>query len=249
MHRVRIAPGHRTGDVVTLPAAETHYVTRVLRLRSGQMLQAFDGAGQVYHLRLLAVSATTVQGELLAAVAAESRPEPSLILAQALPKGAKMETIIEKCSELGLTTLVPVYTARTVVRDIARDKFARWQRVAEAAARQCGRRVFLEILPPLVLTELYARYQTVATKLVCWEEEPRHGLHQALQAHVPWHPLMVLIGPEGGLTHEEIAMARHHGCVTVSLGTQVLRTETAAIAVVSILRYHLGALEPEGERA
>jgi 16S rRNA (uracil1498-N3)-methyltransferase len=161
-----------------------------------------------------------------------------------------MDLIVEKCSELGLTTLVPVYTERTVVREVAErlpEKLARWQRVAAAAARQCGRQVLLEIHSPLHFADFCARYDPAPGKFICWEAEAQCGLRQALTACTGQRPLVVFIGPEGGLTPQEVALARTHGFVTVSLGPYILRAETAAIAITSIIRYHLGELEPQEE--
>jgi 16S rRNA (uracil1498-N3)-methyltransferase len=251
VRRVRIASGYHAGDTVTLPQAEAHYVARVLRLRSGHEVQAFDGAGQSYRLRLTTVSATTVQGQLLALLSHATVGTAPLLLGQAIPKGAKMDLIVEKCAELGLSTLVPVYTARTVVREVAArlpEKLARWQRVGAAAARQCGRQVLLDLCAPLSWADFCVHYSAAPVKLVCWEEEARYSLRQALHTLSRPQPLVVLIGPEGGLTSEEVALARAHGFVTVGLGPHILRTETAAIAVTSIIRYHFGAFEPQGGR-
>jgi 16S rRNA (uracil1498-N3)-methyltransferase len=248
--RVRIAPGMRQGDMITLPKAEAHYVADVLRLRVGDEISAFDGRAQEYRLRLTTVSSTVVQGQVVASrTRATVSPKP-LVLGQAVPKGAKMDLIVEKCSELGLTTLVPLYTERTVVREIPgrlETKLARWQRVAEAAARQCGRHTLLDLQPPMSLVDFCAHYSTAPVKLVCWERERQWGLRQALETWAGQSPVVVLIGPEGGWTTQEIAVARTHGFVTVHLGPCMLRTETAAIAITSIIRYSLGDLEPAGE--
>jgi 16S rRNA (uracil1498-N3)-methyltransferase len=159
--------------------------------------------------------------------------------------------IVEKCSELGLTTLVPVYTERTVVRDTGREttKLTRWRRVAEAAARQCGRRVFLELSTPVSLQDFCVTYRFAPVKLVCWEEERRQGLRQILQMLTGQSPIVVLIGPEGGLTGQEVTMAQSYGFYPVTLGPCLLRTETAAIAVTSIIRYSVGGFEPPREGA
>jgi 16S rRNA (uracil1498-N3)-methyltransferase len=173
------------------------------------------------------------------------------ILGQALPKGGKMDLIVEKCSELGLTTLVPLYTDRTVVREtperLAR-KMARWQRIAAMAARQCGRRTLLDVQSPMALGDFCKRYRSAPVKLACWEAEQHHGMRQALAGLTDQSPIVVLIGPEGGLTVDEVGIARGHGFTTVSLGPRVLRTETAAIVLTSVVRYSLGELEPQGER-
>ena len=177
-------------------------------------------------------------------------PTP-FILGQALPKGTKMDLIVEKCSELGLTILVPLYTERTVVREMPErlaGKMARWQRIAAAAARQCGRRTLLEVQPPMALGDFCGRYRSAPVKLVCWEEERHCGVRQVLERLAGQSPIVVLIGPEGGLTVHEVGMAREHGFTTVSLGPRLLRTETTAIVLTSIVRYSLGELEPYGER-
>jgi 16S rRNA (uracil1498-N3)-methyltransferase len=248
MYRVRIAAAVEVGQTIVLPKTEARYLARVLRLHPGDEVEAFDGAGNLYRLRLTIVSPTHGQGQVLVQLADIPAERQQFVLGQGFPKGTKMDLIVEKCSELGLTTLVPVYTERTVVREVSArlgEKFSRWQRVATAAARQCGRRVLLEILPPLPLADFCARYDVAPVKFVCWEEELQRGLRQALTTTVTTpQPVVVLIGPEGGLTAQEVALACAHGFVRVSLGPRILRTETAAIAVTSIIRYHLGELEP-----
>jgi 16S rRNA (uracil1498-N3)-methyltransferase len=249
MHRVRIPVGGQEGERLILPKNEAHYVAHVLRLQVGDEVQAVDGVGQAFRLLLLTISPAVVEGQLIAALAASGENGPPLVLGQGCPKGSKMDVIVEKCSELGLTTLVPVYTERMVVRDTGRatTKLTRWRRVAEAAARQCGRRVFLEIHPPVSLRDFCVAYCFAPVKLVCWEEERQQGLRQILQMLAGQSPVVVLIGPEGGLTAQEVAMAQSYGFHPVTLGPRLLRTETAAIAVTSIIRYSFGGFEPAGE--
>ena len=251
MHRVCVPPGTLDQAAVTLPPAVAHYVIHVLRLRAGDELGAFDGTGQECRLRVTRISPTHVQGERVALLATAAPSLKPFILGQAVPKGTKMDLIVEKCSELGLTTLVPLYTDRTVVRETPErlaGKMARWQRIAAAAARQCGRRTLLDVQSPIALGDFCVRYRSAPVKLVCWEEEQRHGMRQALARLVDQSPIVVLIGPEGGLTVDEVEMAREYGFATVSLGPRVLRTETAAIVLTSVVRYSLGELEPQGER-
>jgi 16S rRNA (uracil1498-N3)-methyltransferase len=249
MHRVRIPVGGQEGERLVLPKNEAHYVAHVLRLQAGDEVQAVDGVGQAFRLLLLTVSPAVVEGQLIAALAAAGENGPPLVLGQGLPKGSKMDVIVEKCSELGLTTLVPVYTERMVVRDTGRatTKLTRWRRVAEAAARQCGRRVFLQIHTPVSLQDFCVAYCFAPVKLVCWEEERQQGLRQILQMLAGQSPVVVLIGPEGGLTAQEVAVAQSYGFHPVTLGPRLLRTETAAIAVTSIIRYSFGGFEPSGE--
>lgn len=252
MRRIRLTAPPQDGGIVTLAPSEARYVARVLRLRVGDEVAAFDGHGHEWHLRLTAVAPELVQGQVMAAMATTGASPLPLILGQTLPKkSGNMDLIVEKCSELGLTTLVPLYTERTVVRETPgrlETKLARWRRVAEAAARQCGRRVLLDIQTPQSLNDFCEGHRTVPTKIVGWEEEPHRGIRDMLEQENPVGPVVALVGPEGGLTEPEVAHARSNGFVTVSLGSRILRTETAAMALVSLIRYAQGELDPAAPR-
>ena len=252
LHRVCVPPESLQQSTITLPPAVAHYIRHVLRLRVGDEITAFDGTGQECLVRLTSVAATHVQGERLALLTPTTLVPKPLILGQALPKGQKMDLIVEKCSELGLTTLVPLHTERTVVRGSSErlaTKMARWQRIAAAAARQCGRRTLLDVQPPMALRDFCVCYGSAPVKLVCWEEERQQGLRQSLESLTGQSPIVLLIGPEGGLTIDEVEMARTEGFNTVSLGLHLLRTETAAIVLTGIVRYSLGDLEPSRDNA
>lgn len=220
-------------------------------MQIGDEICAFDGQGRECRLRVTGVLPHEVRGERLAWLENEATAPQALALGHALPKGAKLDLIIEKCSELGLTTLVPLFTARTVVREMPErlaGKVARWQRIAEAAARQCGRRTLLDVQPPMALAAFCQTYAAFPVKLIGWEDERHTGVRHALQGLSAHSAVAMLIGPEGGWATQEVALARAHGFLPVSLGPYVLRTETAAIALTSIVRYSWGAFEPQGER-
>lgn len=236
---------------ITLPAAEAHHLNRVLRLQVGDTIVAFDGAGSEWHLQLTRVADQHVQARVLSSHHAKAIVSTSIILGQAVPKSTKMDLIVEKCSELGLTTLVPLYTDHTVGRDVPErrhNRLARWQRIAAAAAKQCGRPTLLDIQPPQSLSEFCVHYRSVPAKILCWEGESQRGVRQLLETltdpgQAPGQ-VVVLIGPEGGWSDSEVAMSRTHGFIPISLGPYVLRTETAAIAITSLIRYSQGDLEP-----
>ena len=158
-----------------------------------------------------------------------------------------MDWIIEKCSELGLSILVPLHTELSVVRSVGQRvtaKMDRWKRVAAAAAGQCGRKTLLELGTPSSLSDFCARYDTAPVKIICWEHEKSRGIRQALEVGDDRHPIAVLVGPEKGFTEDEVGVAVSHGFVPVSLGPRRLRAETAAVAVTSIIRYSRGELDP-----
>ena len=252
LHRVYVPPESLRQSNVTLSPSVAHYIRHVLRLRVGDEITAFDGTGQECLIRLTSVAATHVQGERLALLAPTMLDPKPLILGQALPKGPKMDLIVEKCSELGLTTLVPLHTERTTVREASErlaTKMTRWQRIAAAAARQCGRRTLLDVQPPMALRDFCMRYRSAPVKLVCWEEERQQGIRQVLEKLACQSPIVTVIGPEGGLTIHEVEMARTEGFTTVSLGSHLFRTETSAIVLTGIVRYSLGDLEPSRDRA
>jgi 16S rRNA (uracil1498-N3)-methyltransferase len=249
MRRIRIAPGRQPGEQVVLPRTEAHYVSRVLRLRTGDAIKAFDGVACEYDLRLTDVSPLAVTGQVMRVWVTPIASFTPLVLGQAMPKGARMDLIVAKCSELGLTVLVPLYTERTVARYIsnrADEKLSRWQRIAEAAAKQCGRQTLLEIRQPMTLSQFCADYQAAPLKFICWTKESQHSLRHIVEQWNGQPPVVALVGPEGGWSDQEIAVARAHDFRTAHLGSLTLRAETAAIVVTSLMRYQLGDFELKG---
>ncbi len=169
MRRIRLTDSPHDGETVTLAPPEARYIARVLRLRVGDEVAAFDGLGHEWHLQLTTVAPELVQGRVIMTATDGMAPSP-LILGQALPKkSANMDLIVEKGSELGLTMLVPLYTTRTVVREIParlETKLSRWRRIAEAAARQCGRRMLLDIHAPQSFSDFCEAHRAAPTKIV-----------------------------------------------------------------------------------
>ena len=246
MRRIRIAPGGHVGERVVLPWPEAHYVTRVLRLRVGDEIKAFDGARCEYDLQLTDVSRQMVAGQVVRVRETPTLSYTPLVLGQAIPKGPKMDLIVAKCSELGLTTLVPLYTERTVTRHVSKrdaDKLGRWQRIAEAAAKQCGRQTLLDIRRPMTLSQFCVDYQTAPLKLICWNKESQQSLRHTVERWNGQPPVVALVGPEGGWSEQEVGVAQAHGFLAAHLGPLTLRTETAAMVVTSLIRYQLGDFE------
>ena len=247
MHRVYVAPEILDETVISLPRAASHYVARVLRLTVGDHIGLFDGSGREYRVCLTRVSAGQVRAERQALLAAASGRIGDTVLGQGLSQGPKMDWIVEKCSELGLAALVPLHTELSLVRSTGQRvaaKMARWQRIAAAAAAQCGRRTLLEIGAPSSLSDFCARHEAADLKIICWEHESSRGIRQALETGDSQRPVAVLVGPEKGFTEDEVAAAAAHGFVPVSLGPRRLRTETAAVVVTGIIQYSRGRLDP-----
>jgi 16S rRNA (uracil1498-N3)-methyltransferase len=245
MRRFTIAPERRDGDRVTFDAAESHHLARVLRLKAGATVVAVDGTGRDYTVRIERVGIETT-GTIVGAAARDTESPFAITLVQGLPKGDKMEAIIRAATELGVARVIPAITARTVVRlDAARGeaRLARWQRVAREAAKQCGRSRLPIVEPARPLPSVVAEPAGPAVVRVClWEEEraPLAGIVASFEE--PPAGAIVIVGPEGGLTREEVDAARAAGWRIAGFGPRLLRTETAGPAIIAALQFRFGDL-------
>ncbi len=238
-------------DTVSLNAVDSYHLSRVLRRKSGDRIELVS-ANRVFAAEILNVG-EAVRVRLLAELAAYGEPPLELILLQGLAKGERMELVLQKAVELGATRIVPVACERSVVR-LAAGKAAakqeRWQKIADAAAKQCGRTRLVEVAPVQSLAEALRGLPADCRIIMPWEEAAESpdgcSLRAALSA-AERRPgaAAVIIGPEGGLTGQEAALAKSCGAELVSLGRRILRTETAAIAVLSIVMYVWGDLHGE----
>ncbi|MBE7022598.1 MAG: 16S rRNA (uracil(1498)-N(3))-methyltransferase [Ruminococcaceae bacterium] len=222
---------HLTGQDVT-------HITRVLRLKPGDELLLCDGEGMDYQARILSFDKATLTAEILAEHPSETEPNVKVTLYQGLPKQGKMEWIIEKCTEMGVTTIVPVQMTRSVVKlDSAQaaKKLERWQKTAREAAKQCGRGQIPQIMPPVDL-ETLTKEELPEFLLLPYEEERTTPVKEALRG-AKAETAGIFIGPEGGFTPEEAAYLVSLGARSVSLGRRILRTETAGLAALALLLY------------
>lgn len=235
-----------SGRRIKLPESVAQHVTRVLRLREGAVVVVFDGTGGEWSARLIAGERDRLFAEIGDYRIVERESPLSLTLWQALARGERMDLVIQKATELGVTRIVPLATSRSVVQlDAMRGekRLSHWRAIAAAACEQCGRNRLPEIAPPrdlaMALTDL--PHETTEPR---WLLEPnaRQSLGDALARHTPLERAIVLIGPEGGLADEEIDAAVRAGFEAVSFGPRVLRTETAGLAVLAALQSHAGDL-------
>jgi 16S rRNA (uracil1498-N3)-methyltransferase len=230
-----LSPGRRE-----LPEGPSRYVARVHRRGNGDALLLFDGAAGVEaDAQIVDTARTRVIVEIAGVRAAGARARRQVTLLQCLGKGDKMDAIVRDATELGATTLVPVESARTIVKlgERAATRVARWRKIAEEAARQCGRGDVLEVEEPAPIDRVIARAEE-DVRLVLSPRAVEHA-GASLRA-LGDESVALLIGPEGGLDDAEIERAVASGFRAVSLGSLVLRTETVAAAM-------LGALAVLGE--
>lgn len=229
---------------VVLRDEDANHAARVLRLRAGDMVFVLDGLGTLYHVRLTSLDKREVRGEIVSQEAATGELAARVTLVQGVPKGEKFDWIIQKATELGVSRIVPVITERTVVRlssDRGQDKVRRWQAIAKEAAEQCERAKVPEVMPPMDLATWLAEPATEGVlRLACLE---RHGgipLARALEV-APSKGYEVIVGPEGGFSSQEADRLIALGARNVSLGSRILRSETASLMALAVISSHLEA--------
>jgi 16S rRNA (uracil1498-N3)-methyltransferase len=236
-------PGERLGGPrLTLTGPEHHHIGLVLRARPGDTLTLFDGAGGEVEAEVIRVERT--ETELALGVRrAVAGPAVALTLLCAVPRGPRMDFLVQKTSELGVARIVPVVTDRSVARpDAEAGKRARWEKIAREAARQCGRADLPIVDPPVALAEALADPRLPARRLALFEGERQRSLRAAVAGAEP-AATVLLIGPEGGFGAAEPAAARAAGFEAVGLGERILRVETAAIVAVALVAGAYGMLD------
>lgn len=222
------------------------YLTRVLRLPAGARVDLFDGRGTEVAATIAAVDARRVTLQLGERTTAAPRATAPVTLLQGLPRAERMELVVQKATELGAARVVPVRAARSAAGQQGRPE--RWEKIAREAARQSGRADWPAIAPVMTLEEAVAGLAPGGLRIVPWEEAPGARplggiLAVATAPGTPPPPTVtLLIGPEGGLTEEEVALATAAGFVIATMGPRILRTETAAIVAIALAQAALGGL-------
>lgn len=216
--------------VYELPEAQAHYLSRVLRLTVGAAVQLFDGSGYEYRGELTHVSKKIVQVDLRERLDGLAESSLRIHLGQGLSRGERMDWAIQKATELGVDELTPLFTDRCEVRlngERAQKRLEHWQQIAISACEQSGRSKVPVIHPPQQLKDWQAAVQADLKLLL-------HPVAQPLTEHTTPSTLAFLIGPEGGLTENEVAQASTYGFQPARLGPRVLRTETAPVVALSV---------------
>lgn len=252
MHRFFISPQAMDGEtgVAWIEGREAHHLRRVLRLAAGDRVVVTAGQGESWEATVHKMEPERVTVRLLRKLSS-NETGLELILAQGLPKGDKMDFILQKGTELGIRRFVPLVTERTVIRLGEADKkkrLERWQRIAVEASKQSGRDLAPEVSPVTNLEHWADALAGDITLIVPWEGEKAVSLKKEI-APIKVRGVgrvAVVVGPEGGLSSREIAWLGERGARTVSLGPRILRTETAAIVACALILYEYGELGDGG---
>jgi 16S rRNA (uracil1498-N3)-methyltransferase len=239
MRRFYLDPDILATDHIEIRGAEARHMATVLRLRPGQTVEFFDGQGAVLTAILRTTDKHLVSAEIIERCREEQRDLVPLTLAQCLLKGKKMDLLVQKATELGVHSFLPIVSRYCENRG-ERDPLERWQRIMIEACKQCHRATPMTIMPVTPLDQ--ADFSAFTHRLVAWEGEQAVPLPTAF-IDSPG-PLCLLLGSEGGLQAEEIESLMQQQFTPFSLGPRILRGETAALAATAIVQYLSGSLRP-----
>ncbi len=235
---------HESDKSVIITGSDVNHIRNVLRMKPGEEISVSNGQdGREYRCGILSLEEDCIRCELRF-IKEDGVELPSKIyLFQGLPKADKMELIIQKAVELGVYQVIPVATKRCVVKlddKKAKSKIARWQGIAEAAAKQSKRGIIPQVNEVMSFRDAVRYAADMDVKLIPYELAEGMEKTKALIEHIePNRSIAVFIGPEGGFEEEEIRLALESGIEPVTLGRRILRTETAGMTVLSWIMYHL----------
>ena len=214
-----------------------------LRIQKGEKFVCVDEDSNKYIVEVSSVSKALLIGDVIEKTGIEKIPAVYIHLIQAIPKGPKLDFIIQKSTELGVNAITPVISERSVVRiekERVKDKSERWKRIALEAAQQSNRMDVPDVALPVTLRDFLSSFIKADLNLLLLEGEQRSGIRDLRHRVQDVKNITLLIGPEGGFSESEVRMAIEKGFIPVSLGELILRTETAPVVALSILQYEFG---------
>lgn len=260
MHRFFIPPSWVEGNEVTITGPQAHQIANVLRMGPGDLVLVLDNSGWEIETRLVSVDKRTINGEVLHRRLASGEPRTKISLYQGVLRSNRFEFVLQKGTELGVVQFLPIISERCVVSDLdaVEKRRPRWEWIIQEAAEQCrrGRKPALHsaILFPQACEQ--AR-RSGGQSFILWEQEKSSSLRSLLRRASPGSgagstggaetgrspfAINLFIGPEGGFTEEEIALAKRYGLLPITLGPRILRAETAGIVAAAAVLYELGDL-------
>lgn len=245
-----IPPGAIAQDhAIMTDRDECRHVTLALRKKPGDTVTFVDGEGWLYDGVIDRVDKKRIRIGSVIRRRDETEPRVRVTLAPALIKGVRLDTVVEKATELGVDEIRPMRTARTIVNPGASDsRQARWERIALSAMKQSLRSRLPVVWPVTAFHEVAQSAQAYDLALIAWEEERNRGLETITATDAPPQRVLLLIGPEGGFESDEIAAAHQAGIHPVSFGRRRFRADTASLVAVTLLMAALGELQPVDTR-
>jgi len=232
------------GQTPVVTGSDARHIKNVLRLKLGDKIGLFDGQGLEYEARILTISSGSVKVSIIRSFPSIAESPVQITIAQAFLQYRKMDGLVRQLTELGITKWIPFIAKRSVPRPNDRRlsaRMKRWERIAREALKQCKRARIPEIGDTVSFDEMLNTGKGYDLKIAFWENESRPvGFELSTMPDGQFQKILIMLGPEGGFTSEEIECARACGFITAALGPRILRTETATIAACSLVQYLFG---------
>ena len=236
------------GNLTIVRGEQARYLAKVLRIRPGENIILFDGSGAEYLSIIERVLRNDVQIRILERYDPPAESPLELVLFQGIPKADKMDIIVKGTTELGVSSINPFFSSRTIPRwkdETLNKKVVHWERIAIELARQSGRTNVPCVGKPVTFDEMIRKVEQVRDgflKLVLWEDERERKIKDLFRKSSSVPGICFFVGPEGGFSPGEVDLLKNIGCIPVHLGRRILRTETAALTLMSIIQYEWGDL-------
>ncbi|MGB8657491.1 MAG: 16S rRNA (uracil(1498)-N(3))-methyltransferase [Candidatus Zixiibacteriota bacterium] len=239
-------PENVENETLTIDGEEARHILSVLRHKAGDTISVVDGCGTRYNVQIEKTSKTSLQGKILSLIRTENEPTCHVTLAQAVCRQERMDFLIEKATEIGVSSVIPILTERSLIRisgiPQAKKKVERWRRIAIAGMKQSLRTVLPEIEPVIKFEELLPQIKSYDLCLIASPNKGSKSIRELRELKRKQKKILLIVGPEAGFTEEELALTEAQGAIPITLGTRRLRTETAGIVFLSLLLHQLGDL-------
>lgn len=233
-------------ETLTIEGEEAKHILSVLRRGSGDVIDVVDGCGTKYKVLIEEVSRDFLEGKILSRTSRENEPNCHLSLAQAICRKERMDFLIEKVTEIGVSSIIPILTERNLVKvsgtSSQQKKIDRWRRLAIASMKQSLRTVLPEIQNIIEFEQLLSKISSFDLCLIASLDKDSKTVRECEQLKKGVKNLLLLVGPEAGFTEDELSKARTQGAITISLGSRRLRTETAGVVFLSLVLHQLNDL-------
>ncbi|MCR4718823.1 MAG: 16S rRNA (uracil(1498)-N(3))-methyltransferase [Firmicutes bacterium] len=240
MSRFFIPKENIAENKITVTGEDVLHISKVLRLKKGDFFTCCDGRGFDYYVKIAGISKTEVVCDIIDKQKSDTEPPIKVTLIQGIPKAAKMDYIIQKNTELGISEIYPCSLNRCISKTEKDKKTDRWQKIAKEAAQQSGRGIVPIIHNTINLKEAVEILKKSDISFAAYECEDKNTLKNVLLSKENPKTVAFLIGPEGGFDVSEIEFLKNSGIAVISLGKRILRTETAGEAVLSMIMYEIG---------
>ena len=233
-------------ETLTIDGDEAKHILSVMRYRTGDTISVVDGKGFRYDVLIEKTSKSSLQGKILSRIRRENEPVCFITLAQSVCRQERIDFLIEKATEIGLSSIIPIQTERGLVKvgsfPKSRAKIERWRRIAIASLKQSQRTVLPEIENIVTFENLLPRIKSYDLTLIASLEKDSKNIQDCEELKGKVKKILLIVGPEAGFTPDELSKAKLHGAIPITLGSRRLRTETAGIVFLSLILHHLNEL-------